>query len=217
MLTDAQKLKFGNDFVERYLSHGFGSMTKSEIDILVFHLISEAEEIKDESNYRVANKLQITESKVKSLRLNSSLKYKPANHRAVLGNIVTRIIDEMQKPEFESGQVTITLENPVDQREFEHAVKLAHRNIEYGMNRELLKVKPIALLEIVMANLENAEQEITSIVQAHITDNEKQAEILSSALTLRQKINKIGEEVSAKSGLIALLVSAGTALVSPVK
>jgi hypothetical protein len=213
MLTDAQKLKFGNDFVERYLSHGFGSMTKSEIDILVFHLISEAEVIKDESNYRVANKLQITESKVKSLRLNSSLKYKPANHRAVLGNIVTRIIEEMQKPEFESGQVTITLENSVDQREFEHAVKLAHRNIEYGMNRELLKVKPIALFEIVMANLENAEQEITSIVQAHITDNEKQAEILSSALTLRQKINKIGEEVSAKSGLIALLASAGTALV----
>jgi hypothetical protein len=213
MLTDVQKLKFGNDFVERYLSHGFGSMTKSEIDILVFHLISEAEEIKDESNYKVANKLQITESKVKSLRLNSSLKYKPANHRAVLGNIVTRIIDEMQKPEFESGQVTITLENPVDQREFEHAVKLAHRNIEYGMNRELLKVKPIALFEIVMANLENAEQEITSIVQAHITDNEKQAEILSSALTLRQKINKIGEEISAKSGLIALLTSASTALV----
>lgn len=213
MLTDAQKQKFGNDFVERYLSHGFGSMTKSEIDILVFHLISEAEEIKDESNYKVANKLQITESKVKSLRLNSSLKYKPANHRAVLGNIVTRIIDEMQKPEFESGQVTITLENPVDQREFEHAVKLAHRNIEYGINRELLKVKPIALFEIVMANLENAEQEITNIIQVHISDNDKQAEILSSALTLRQKINKLGEEVTGKSGLIGLLASAGGALV----
>lgn len=213
MLTNAQKIKFGNDFVERYLSHGFGSMTKSEIDILVFHLISDAEEIKDESNYKVANILQITESKVKSLRLNSSLKYKPANHRAVLGNIVTRIIDEMQKPEFESGQVTITLENPVDQREFEHAVKLAHRNIEYGINRELLKVKPIALFEIVMANLENAEQEITNIIQVHISDNDKQAEILSSALTLRQKINKVGEEVTGKSGLIGLLASAGGALV----
>ena len=134
MLTEAQYKEFGEKFLERFLAHGFGAMTKTEIDILVYHLLSESSEIKNQSNYHVANKLQIPEAKVKTMRLNAALKYKPANHKAVLANIVTRVTDEMAKPEFESGKVTITIENPVEQRELEHAIKSAGRNIEYGLN-----------------------------------------------------------------------------------
>ena len=212
MLTEEQNKKFGQDFVERYLSHGFGSMTKSEIDILVFHLISESAQIKGKSNYQVANLLRITESRVKSLRLNASLKYAPANHKAVLGDIVMRIIEEMQKPDFEDRLVTITLENPVEQREFEHAAKLAGRNIEYGLNRELLKLSPLALFEIIMANLENPEREFKVIIQSSIKEKDLQEKLIRDSLTMRQRINELGEEISGKSGLIGLLLSAGKAL-----
>jgi len=73
MLTNDQYKKFGEKFVKRFLAHGFGSMTKTEIDILVYHLLSEDKEFKGKSNYHVANKLQITESRVKSLSLNAAL------------------------------------------------------------------------------------------------------------------------------------------------
>lgn len=212
MLNDEQNKAFGEKFVERFLAHGFGTMTKSEIDILVFHLISESTEIKGESNYQVANKLRVTESKVKSLKLNSALRYNQANHKAVIANIVTRITEEMQKPEFESGIVTITVENPIEQRELEHAIKTVGRNIEYGLNRELLKISPIALFELVVSNLENAENEFTTIVQAHILDQTKQNAIINNTLTLRQKINKVGEEINDKASLIGLLTAAGAAL-----
>ena len=213
MLTNQQNKDFGKKFVERFLAHGFGSMTKAEIDILVFHLLSESATIKDKSNYHVANKLQIAESKVKSLRLNSALKYKQANHKAVLANIVTRITEEMAKPEFEEGQVTITIENPVEQRELEHAIKSVGRSIEYGLNKELLKISPIALFELVVSNLENPEQEFEGIIQAQIQGQAAQNAIINNTLTFRQKLNKVGEEISEKASLISLLGAAGGALI----
>ena len=212
MLTDDKNKEFGEVFVERFLAHGFGAMTKTEIDVLVFHLLSESAEVKDKANYHIANKLQITESKVKSLRLNAALKYNQANHKAVLANIVTKITEEMAKPEFEGGQVTITIENPVEQRELEHAIKSVGRNIEYGLNKELLKISPIALFELVVSNLENPEQEFEGIIQAQIQDQDKQNAIINGALTFRQKLNKVGEEISEKASLISLLGAAGGAL-----
>lgn len=213
MLTEEQYKEFGEKFVDRFLAHGFGAMTKSEIDILVYHLLSESSEIKDKSNYYVANRLQITESKVKSMKLNAALKYKQANHKAVLANIVSRVTKEMAKPEFESGKVTITLENPVEQRELEHAIKSVGRNIEYGLNKELLKISPIALFELIVSNLEHPEQEFKSIIQTKIADQTTQNKIIDKALTFRQKLNKVGEEVSEKASLMSLLGAACSALI----
>lgn len=212
VLTEKQEKHFATEFVAKYLTGGFGTMTKSEMDILIFHLISESKDIKDKSNYEVSNKLLIPEAKVKSLRLNAALKYKQANHKSVLANIVTRITDEIKKPEFENGIITITIENPVEQRELEHAIKLNGRNIEYGLNKELFKITPIALFELVLSNLEKPEVEFTSIVQAHIKDKGKQSAIINKSLNFRQKINKLGEEINSKAGLIKLLGAAGSAL-----
>ena len=36
MLTAEESKDFGAKFIERYLAYGFGSMTKSEIEILIF-------------------------------------------------------------------------------------------------------------------------------------------------------------------------------------
>ena len=45
-LTIKQKEAFADDFLKHYLSNGYGTMGKAEIDIMVFHLISEALGIK---------------------------------------------------------------------------------------------------------------------------------------------------------------------------
>ena len=211
-LTDDQNKCFGDFFLKKYLLNGFGAMTKSEMDILIFHLLSQSEKLKDESNYIIANELKITESKVKSLRLNAALKYNQANHKAVLANIVLRIIGEMEKPDFNDGQVMITIENPVEQRELDRAIKLAGRNIEHGFNKELFKISPIALFELIFSNLENSDKEFKRFIQNHIADKKEQNKIIGKALTLRQKVNNLGEEINDKVGLIRLLGAAGGAL-----
>jgi len=207
-MTDKQYENFGKKFIERYLAYGFGSMTKSEIDTLVFHLISGSEGINGESNYHIANRLQITESRVKALRMNAALKYNQANHKNVLAVIVKRYIDALQKTDFEGGVVAISLENPVEQRELEHAVKLKGEMIEYGINREILKISPLALFELVVSVSADSDKDLKKIVQANIQSKEKQNQIFNSTLTFRQKINKIGEEINDKEGIITLLKGA---------
>jgi hypothetical protein len=52
VLKDKVTKAFTEAFLERYLPHGFGSMPKREIDVLLFNLISSIEQIKGNPNYR---------------------------------------------------------------------------------------------------------------------------------------------------------------------
>ena len=168
--------------------------------------------LSNKENYHIANKLQISESKVKALRLNAALKYKQANHKAVLANIVTKVINEMIKPDFTEGFVAITVENPVELRELEYVIKTTGRSIEYGFNREILKISPVALFELVVSNCDNPEQEFKKIIQDKISDESKKSKIFNDALTFRQKFNKVKDEVKDKASVIGLLSSAGAAI-----
>ena len=62
------------------------------------------------------------------------------------------------------------------------------------------------------SNFENREAEFTAIIQAQIQDQEKQAAIINDALTFRQKLNKVGEEINDKASIIGLLGAVGGAL-----
>ena len=52
MLKDKVTKSFREAILECYLSHGFGSMPKREIDVLLFNLTSSIEQIKVNPNYR---------------------------------------------------------------------------------------------------------------------------------------------------------------------
>lgn len=208
-MSNLQYENFGKEFLKSYLAHGFATLPKRELDILVFHLISSSKDIKDRNNYEIANKLRTTESKVKSLRLESSIKHNQVNHKAVIGDIVRQFIEEMKKPDFDGTYVSIGMEDPIYKREFEYAIKRLGNHVEYGINREILKIKPLQLLEIILDNIEDGNAKFISLVKAHISAKKTQEEIIDSALSLRQKINKLGNELSDKASLLGLMIQAG--------
>ena len=76
-IIDEASENFGKEFLEHYLSGSFGSMSKSETEILIFHLLSKHFEIS--SNYEISNLLKISETKVKNLTLNAHLRYGQSN------------------------------------------------------------------------------------------------------------------------------------------
>lgn len=125
MFNDKEAEALGKSLSAIILERGLGALSKKDYELLVFHHLSSAVAQRSDGNYVLANKLKVTESKIKALRLEASIRHKPANHKAVLSEIVQRILDEMSKPDFAGGVVSISLENPIDRREFEHAVKLA--------------------------------------------------------------------------------------------
>jgi hypothetical protein len=208
MLTDHEATELGKALSAVIQERGLGALSKKDYELLVFQHISSSTALRGLWNYDLANQLKVTESRIKSLRLEASIRHKPANHKAVLGSIVQRFVDEINKPGFSGGTAAITLENPIDRREFEYAVKLAKHSVEYGINREILKIDTIALFELILANVDNPETRFKEIVQTNIKEKARQQEILDKALTFRQKINKLGEQVSMNGGAVALLSTA---------
>ena len=69
-MTPKEFQEFATQFLRKYLAGGFASMPKSEIDLLVFHYLTQADEYQGKSNYELAALLKIPESRVKTLRLN---------------------------------------------------------------------------------------------------------------------------------------------------
>lgn len=209
MLTDEEATSLGNALSEMIRERGLGALSKKDYELLVFHHLSHSKALKHDWNYVLANRLKITDAKVKALRLESSIRHKQTNHKAVLGEIVQKIIDEMNKPEFSGGLVSITLENPIERREFEYAIKLAKHSIEYGINREILRITPLALFDIIISNVDDPDKRFGEIVQSCISNKERQMEVLGKSLSFRQKVNKLGEVINDKSGLISMLTIAG--------
>jgi hypothetical protein len=205
MLTDQEAEELGKSISALVWERGLGALSKKDYELLVFHHISTSVALKSDWNYVLANKLKVTETRIKALRLEASIRHKPANHKTVLGEIVHRILDEMNKPEFAGNMVSIALENPIDRREFEYAVKVAKYSVEYGINREILKIDTFALFEVIFANVESAEARFREIVQAHIRTKSRQQEILNSSLTFRQRVNKLGQDITSNDGAVAML------------
>jgi hypothetical protein len=213
MLTDQEATDLGKALSLLIEERGLGAVSKKDYELLVFHHISSSAALRSDWNYVLANKLKVTETRIKSLRLEASIRHRPPNHKAVLGQIVQRILDEMSKPDFSGGVASITLENPIDRREFEYAVKLAKHSVEYGINREILKIDALALFEIIFANVENAEARFKEVVQAHIKTKTRQQDVLDKSLTFRQRINKLGQEIASNEGAVAMLAAGASLLV----
>jgi len=151
MINLTQDSKFSEEFLKYFLRGGFGTMTKREIEILVFHLISSSEEIVGKSNYEISNILRITESKVKTLKLEASLKYGSVEHEQVLRTILKRLINQLNTFIENQEFIVIELDDPIEKREFEYAIKQQRDFCDYSFNRDILKIRVNTLIALMLA------------------------------------------------------------------
>jgi DNA-binding CsgD family transcriptional regulator len=207
-VTKFEAQQFATRFLELFLANGFGSMTKRETELVVFHLLRDTREYRNKSNYEIASLLKIPESKVKALRLASALKYESLNKTAILSKIVLRLAENRQYVNFDKGKIEISLEDPIEKRELEQYLKSKGHHAEYTLNSEVLKIAPIRLLELIVENMERGEAEFDRLVRENLNDIETSARILDNALTLSQKFAQLKKELLSTSSLISLLSSA---------
>jgi len=111
----------------------------------------------------------------------------------------------------EYAKIEVSLENPVEKRELENHLKLQGHFAEYTLNTEVLRIAPVRLLELIVANVDDPTNEFNTIVQAHVEAQEQQDTLLDNALTLKQKFNKLRKEVMTVDTLKEL-IKAGAAI-----
>ena len=210
-MTRDEKEQLASALLELYADSGFGSPSKREVDLLIFHHITQAHENKGKTNYQLAAALKIPESRVKTFRLASALKYQAINSKAILGNIIFRLSKAQQFSAIENGKVEISLEDPVEKRELENFLKSKGHFAEYTFNAEVLRIAPIRLFELIVENMEHAEDQFNELVRQHINNQAASERILEGAPTLKQKFARLRKEAMTASTLVSLVSGAAGA------
>ncbi len=149
-LEDELKENFAEDFLSLYLERGFGTMPKREIDILIFHLLKKHKYIKSNVVFEIANKLMITDTKVNSLLIETSLKYEQGENL----NILKRVMEKLKDSKFDyinetSKKIKIELDNPVERRSFENLFKSQNIIVDYSFNRNILSIPLSDFIDVI--------------------------------------------------------------------
>jgi len=194
---------FSKEFLGKYFESGFGGMTKHDIDLLVYHLISNKTDLlKDKSNYELSNLLMITETKVKNIQLESYLKYGSKDNVRYLNKIKDEIEAGNIKPELENDKIRFILDNSILKREFEYAIKSLGHVVDYSFNKDIISIKlPVFISVISDINKKNGD-ELESIIRTELkkqfrSDKKELEKIKGSNISdiLKEYGKKIGSDV----------------------
>lgn len=173
-IIDEASENFGKEFLEHYLSGSFGSMSKSETEILIFHLLSKHFEIS--SNYEISNLLKISETKVKNLTLNAHLRYPRQSGDEIVRETLVDIAKKFSAIyDEQNGEVKIYIQSSVQKREIINAINKLGSFADYCLNNEILKIRINTLFSLFEKFLDK--EKFKDTVQTYLKDkklNEKQ-------------------------------------------
>ena len=208
-MNQQEKVALAEDLLKKYTDLGFGSQSKSELDLLVFHHINKSNEFKKLSNYDLATKLKIPEGQVKRLKLSSALRYDTINSKAILGEIVLRTIEGNQTIDIRGGKVELSLENPLEKRELENYLKTNGHSAEYTLNSEVLKIEPIRLLELMLENIERAQEEFTSVLTQALEDQVLSEQIIGQDNNIKNQLKRVRQHLGDANLILSICKNLG--------
>ncbi len=157
---------FASDFVANYLSQGFQSLSKRDIDLLVFLLLEKDGAIsRSASNFDIARLLRVTPSRVRALRRDSYARWRHLlvdrssrdQLKAVLVDVLTPVKINAGAQYVPShlkaaGCLAIRVEHPDDREALERALVDCGELPRYERNKDLLVVRFASLLKLAEDN-----------------------------------------------------------------
>ncbi|WP_254574311.1 hypothetical protein [Stenotrophomonas acidaminiphila] len=152
---------FGNEFLRLTLLQGFQSLTKRDLELLIFVLLERDGAVdRGASNATVALQLRVTPAKVKGLRRDGYARWRalvPEDADAALQRIVATVLTEanlrsgakhVSERSRNDGFLAVRIEHPDDAQRFEQAILEVGALPVYERNREVVAVRFDTLLKI---------------------------------------------------------------------
>ncbi len=152
---------FADEFLRLTLLQGFQSLTKRDLELLIFVLLERDGAIgRGESNAAVAAKLRVTQAKVKLLRRDGYARWRalvPEDDRIALQRILASVLTEdslqsgakhVSERNRKEGFLAVRIEHPDDAQRFEQAILDVGALPVFERNREVVAVRFDTLLKI---------------------------------------------------------------------
>lgn len=220
---------FADEFLRLTLLQGFQSLTKRDLELLIFVLLERDGAVgRDEGNAAVAAKLRVTPAKVKALRRDSYARWRalvPEDDDTALRRIVANVLTEanlrsgakhVSERSRKDGFLAVRIEHPDDAQRFDQAILDVGALPVYERNREVVAVRFDTLLKIAekWGYLQPDAEKITKELKKLAPASEEVADLLKKDITklrwedARNALNSLGAKAiasTAEGGLKGLL------------
>jgi hypothetical protein len=186
--------KFSSAFIEAYMSPAFGARSKSEIDLLVFKCLIEANAIDPNAPvYDIARAFNIPPTRVRNLILNWQLRSTPPQ-----GDLRDAIVAALRKTRF-SGDgklLTFGVESPLLKEEITARLKRQGVFTDASFSKELVKMPVEAFVEFIddLVDDDTKKQVKNALVK------DKQLPDRSFKALAAGVLGKLGEKVAGEVG-----------------
>jgi hypothetical protein len=194
LLKPGNAAKFSASFIETYMSPAFGARSKSEIDLLVFTCLIEANAIDPEMPvYDIARTLNITPARARNLILNWQLRTTPQQ-----GDLRQAIAAALKKTRFSKDGTLLTfgVENPLLKEEITARLKKKGIFSDASFSKELVKLPVEAFVEF----LDDIVDEETKKQVRGALVKDKQLPDTSFKALATGVLAKLGEKVAGEAG-----------------
>ena len=110
-LSEKQKHQFGELFLDRYLKRGFGSMSKSDFELLIFDILRVIDSGVHKSNYQWSIDLHIPETKVRKLAYEADLVYHEYDANVLIKKFFTLLEQNISKFSSDGKKIQFVVED----------------------------------------------------------------------------------------------------------
>ncbi len=220
---------FGEEFLRLTLLQGFQSLTKRDLELLIFVLLERDGAIsRSDSNAAVALQLRVTPAKVKGLRRDGYARWRalvPEEGEASLQRIVASVLTEanlgagakhVSERSRKEGFLAIRIEHPDDAQQFEQAILEVGAIPVYERNRDVVAVRFDTLVNIAerWGYLQPDPERTIQALRKLAPTAEEVADLLKKDITqlrwdeVRRALNSLGAKAvasTAEGGLKGLL------------
>jgi hypothetical protein len=184
-LKAKQKTAFFDAFWKVWSTNGFGTLTKKDTDLLIFACLKHAfGESGPENNYQWAKLLRLTPTKVKSIRLESHLRFghlfgESSQKEGItflneFNNFQSIDLAGLKKSDdIHDVMVSFVIEDPVVQMEIEGRLKFSGSYLDFHRNREVVKMRLTSFF-LLLADEQEEEAALDKWVKAKAKDKAKE-------------------------------------------
>ena len=176
-----QKASFFDQFMDEFMKYPFGSMPKRDLECLIFSLFEKNGFVKGSNIREKSYKLGINYTRYNSYLTDSNVKFgQERNVEKSVKEILNKLKDKNDVT-YEDGVFIFSEENPVIRDDFIQAMKDSGFYTDTSFNKEIVKVKAVALLEFI-TNSKNV-PELTDLINNASFNNKKVENYLLSQKT----------------------------------
>jgi hypothetical protein len=197
-LAPDDKARFFDLFWEIWAASGFGTLSKRDTDLLVFHCLRQAiDRTGARKSHDWANLLRITQSRYRSLRLESHIRFRHLRDSQDMRSDLELLLEQLkdiQRVEIsgvtdgsvlDSVKIQFVVEDPVVRMDLEYRAKSVGGYVDFQRNREIVVIRLSDFLKIMVAETGDplGREAVNNLIDSWVSERSEKQEA-----TLRDRI-----------------------------